>query len=327
MRGWEEQDAPAQPAPRTRPASTRGREQHFRSWYVPRLWFSRPVTTLAVPLELLRSTLAGRPALPALSPAAYARAHRTYEAHSNQRGLLAAWLVDAVADGLPGPGARTVLSVGPGDGSVDAPLAQMLVPGRGPLRWVVAEPDAVVGERCRARLVEAVGPGGSVVLHAGPFATVSDAVGAEPADVVLAVHSLYYVPDLAAAVAAAADRLAPGGSLVVLLAPLEALCQLTEAVDPASHRWWSGDLPTALAAAGLRGTTVRIAGRLDTTACFDPASPTGREVLDFLVGADCGELDDPARGVLLDAVSAIGTRDGDRWTVPHPVDAVVATRA
>ena len=284
------------------------------------------MTTIAAPLELLRSTLAGRPALPALSAPAYARAHRTYEAHSDQRGLLAAWLADAVAGALPGPGARTVLSVGPGDGSVDAPLAQTLVPGRGPLRWVVAEPDAVVGERCRARLAEVVAPGGSVVLHAGPFATVADVVGAEPADVVLAVHSLYYVPDLAAAVAAAADRLAPGGSLVVLLAPLEALCLLTEAVDPGSHRWWSDDLPAALAAAGLHGTTVRLAGRLDTTACFDPASSTGREVLDFLVGADCGDLDDAARGVLLDAVAAIGTRDGDRWTVPHPVDAVVATR-
>ncbi len=284
------------------------------------------MTTLAAPLELLRSTLAGRPALPALSPAAYARAHRTYEAHSDQRRLLAAWLADAVAAGLPGPAPRTVLSVGPGDGSVDAPLARSLVAGRGPLRWVVAEPDAVVGRRCRDRVADALGHDGGVVLHAGPFSTVAETVGAEQADVVLAVHSLYYVPDLAEAVAAAADRLTPGGSLVVLLAPLEALCQLTEAVDPASHRWWSGDLPAALAAAGLRGSAVRLAGRLDTTACFDPASAAGREVLDFLVGADCAGLDDDARGVLLDAVAAIGTRVGDRWTVPHPVDAVVATR-
>ncbi len=177
---------------------------------------------------------------------------------------------------LPGPGPRTVLSIGPGDGSVDAPLARSLGAGRGPLRWVVAEPDAVVGERCRERVADVLGPGGDVVLHAGPFATVDEAVGAEQVDVVLAVHSLYYVPDLAEAVAAAADRLAPGGSLVVLLAPLEALCLLTEAVDPTSHRWWSGDLPAALAAAGLRGRTHRLAGQLDVTACFDPGSPTGR---------------------------------------------------
>jgi len=285
------------------------------------------VTTVTAPLELLRSTLAGRPGLPPLSPAAYARAHATYEAHSDQRALLAAWLAGALDVRLTGGARRTVLSVGPGDGSVDAPLARSLVPGRGPLRWVVAEPDPVVGERCRDRLVPAVGPGGDVVLHAGPFGTVAETVGAEPVDVVLAVHSLYYVPDLAAAVADAAARLLPGGSLVVLLAPLEDLCLLTEAVASASHRWWSDDLPAALAAAGLRATTTRLAGRLDTTACFDPASRPGREVLDFLVGADCTALDDAARGVLLDALAAIGREDAGRRTVPHPVDAVVATRA
>ncbi|SDO75840.1 Methyltransferase domain-containing protein [Klenkia soli] len=284
------------------------------------------MTTSTAPLDLLRGTLARRPALPPLTPTAYARAHATYEAHSDQRALLTTWLASTVADRLPGAAARTVLSVGPGDGSVDAPLASSLVGGRGPLRWVVAEPDPVVGERCRARLAQAVGPAGSVVLHAGPFDTVGETVGAEQVDLVLAVHSLYYVPDLAVAVAAAAARLVPGAALVVLLAPLEALCLLTEAVDPASHRWWSGDLPDALAAAGLRGSAVRLPGRLDTTDCFDPGSPTGREVLDFLVGADCADLDDVARGVLLDALADIGTRDGDRWSVPHPVDAVVATR-
>lgn len=290
------------------------------------MWFSPPVTTATAPLELLRSALAGRPGLPPLSPAGYARAHATYEAHSDQRGLIARWLPDAVATGLPGPGARTVLSIGPGDGSVDAPLARSLAPGRGPLRWVAAEPDPVVGERCRARLAEALGPAGRVEVHAGPFATLGGLVPPGGADVVLAVHSLYYVPDLAAAVADAAARLAPDGALVALLAPLEGLCLVTEAVGPASHRWWSGDLPAALAAAGLRGRTVRLAGQLDVTACVDPASATGAQVLDFLVGADCTALDAATRAVLLDALAAIGTRSGDRLLVPHPVDAVVATR-
>jgi SAM-dependent methyltransferase len=294
------------------------------------LWFSPAVTTATAPLDQLRRTLAGRPALPPLSPAAYARAHATYEAHSDQRALLADWLDGALTARLTGPGPRSVLSIGPGDGSVDAPLARSLAPApdgqRGPLRWVAAEPDPVVGERCRARLADAVGPGGSAVLHPGPFATVGRTVGDEQVDVVLAVHSLYYVPDLAAAVADAAARLAPGGALVVLLAPLEELCLLTEAVASASHRWWSGDLPAALEAAGLHATSTRLAGRLDTTPCFDPASPTGREVLDFLVGADCSALDDAAGTALLDALAAIGTEDAGRRTVPHPVDAVVATR-
>lgn len=284
------------------------------------------MTTATAPLELLRRTLVDRPGPAPLSPAAYARAHATYEAHSDQRALLSGWLADVLAGHLAGAGPRTVLSIGPGDGSVDAPLAGGLATASAPLRWVAVEPDPVVGERCRARLADAVGPTGSIVLHPGTFATVGSSIGAEQVDVVLAVHSLYYVPDLHEAVAEAAARLAPGGALVVLLAPLEELCRLTEAVASASHRWWSADLPAALAAAGLHATTTRLVGRLDTTDCFDPDSSAGRQVLDFLVGADCSALDEGAHGVLLDALAAIGTEDAGRRWVPHPVDAVVAVR-
>lgn len=282
------------------------------------------MTSLATPLDQLRSTLAGLPGLRPLDPAGYARAHRTYEAHSDQRGLLTAGLALTLATALPGPAARSVLSIGPGDGSLDAPLAAALAPARSPLRWVAAEPDGAVGARCRDRVQRALGPGGDAVLHEGTFGTLADTVDGEVFDLVLAVHSLYYVPDLAEALAAVRARLAPGGTAVLALAPLGALNLLTSAVDPTSHRWWSADLLAALPAAGLTGTATRVAGRLDVTSCLDPDSVTGREVLDFLVGADCADLDDDARGVLRDALAAIASPEGDRLLVPHPVDVVSA---
>lgn len=282
------------------------------------------VTSLATPLELLRSTLAERSTLAPLDPTGYARAHRTYEAHSDQRALLTDWLATALATALPGPAARSVLSIGPGDGSLDAPLAAGLAPGRGRLRWVAAEPDAAVGARCRDRVQDALGGDGDVVLHAGTFDSLAGTVGEEAFDLVLAVHSLYYVPDLAGALTTARERLLPGAAVVLALAPLGDLNQLTEAVGPGSHRWWSDDLPAALAVAGLVPTTTRLAGRLDVTSCLDPSSVTGREVLDFLVGADCAGLDDAARAALLEALVAVSTTEGDRVLVEHPVDVVVA---
>ena len=283
------------------------------------------MTSLATPLELLRSTLAGGSGLRPLDATAYARAHRTYEAHSDQRALLADRLGTLLDDALPGTAPRSVLSIGPGDGSLDAPLAAGLAPGRGRLRWVAAEPDGAVGARCRDRLQRALGHAGEAVLHEGTFDSLADTVGDEPFDVVLAVHSLYYVPDLAEALDAARDRLLPGGVLVLALAPLAELNQLTEAVGPGSHRWWSDQLPAALAAAGLAGTTTRLAGRLDVTDCLDRDSATGREVLDFLVGADCSGLNADTHAVLLDALVAVSSRDGDRLVATHPVDLVVAS--
>lgn len=282
------------------------------------------VTTLTTPLELLRRSLSGRSGLRPLDTAGYARAHRTYEAHSDQRALLTDWLGTTLAAVLPARAGLSVLSIGPGDGSVDGPLAESSSPARPGLRWVGAEPNAAVGARCRERVRAALGPTGDVVLHAGPFGTLAETVGDESFDLVLAVHSLYYVPDLTAALTAVAARLAPGGAAVLALAPWADLNQLTTAVDPTSHSWWSGDLPAALATAGLVPTTTRLTGRLDVTDCLDPASAAGREVLDFLVGADCSGLDDVTRGVLLDALTAIGHREGDRVLVPHPVDVVVA---
>lgn len=281
------------------------------------------MTAVTAPLDQLRAAIAQRGGLVPLDPAAYARAHATYEAHSDQRALLTDCLTGALDRALPGPAPRAVLSIGPGDGSVDAPLAAALTPGRGPLRWVAAEPDRTVGARCRTRVAAALGRDADVVLHVGTFDSLADTVGGEAFDLVLAVHSLYYVPDLARAVAAARDRLAPGGSLVLALAPLEELCLITAAVDPDSHRWWSGDLVDELTDAGLQSTTVRLAGRLDVTDCADPTSATGAAVLDFLVGADCSRLDVACRAALLDALASITVSVGKRRLVPHPVDVLV----
>ncbi|QNG38327.1 class I SAM-dependent methyltransferase [Geodermatophilaceae bacterium NBWT11] len=282
------------------------------------------MTTVVGSLDLLRSALAEHGGPRPLDMAGYARAHATYEAHSDQRALLTESLAATLDALLPGPAPRTVLSIGPGDGSVDAPLATGLAPGRGPVRWIAAEP-AAVGTRAQERVGAALaGSGGSAVLHPGTFQTLGETVGDDVADVVLAVHSLYYVPDLGEALTAARRRLAPGGALLVALAPLEDLCLLTTTVDAASHRWWSADLLAALPEAGLTAQVTRVAGRLDVTDCSDPTSADGADVLDFLVGADCSDLAVPARAALLDALDAITTTEGDRRYAPHPVDVVVA---
>ncbi|MPQ99262.1 methyltransferase domain-containing protein [Modestobacter sp. I12A-02628] len=289
-------------------------------------------------LSALRSMLVRRAPLAALTGGAYAAAHLPYEQRSDQRALLADWLaqrLSVLADRPAGAPPLSVLSIGAGDGSVDVPLAARMAAGARGLRWVVVEPDPVVGAVCRDRLSGSVRPRPDVRLHAGPFETLADTVGEECFDVVLAVHSLYYVPDLAAALRAARRRLAPGGTLVTLLAPLEDLCRLTAAVTPpaappgasgpADSQWWSGDLTRALGPAGLTATVCRITGRLDVTDCFDPGSGDGRLVLDFLTQARCDGLTATERGVLLDALRSIATTEGGRLVVEHPVDAVLST--
>ncbi|MEO6879917.1 MAG: hypothetical protein ABI181_03070, partial [Mycobacteriaceae bacterium] len=53
----------------------------------------------------------------------YARGHALFEARSDQRALIVAWLAERLERRADAP-VLSVLSVGCGDGSVDAPLAE-----------------------------------------------------------------------------------------------------------------------------------------------------------------------------------------------------------
>ena len=72
-------------------------------------------------LDALRAAHQGAPALTALAPEGYARDHAAFEALSDQRTLIAAHLTSRLAARATGPVA--VLSVGCGDGSLDAQVA------------------------------------------------------------------------------------------------------------------------------------------------------------------------------------------------------------
>ena len=77
-------------------------------------------------LDELRVATASSLPLNGLAPRTYARDHGTFEALSNQRGLIADWLVDRIADWLVDrlSSSRTaplsVLTVGCGGGALDA---------------------------------------------------------------------------------------------------------------------------------------------------------------------------------------------------------------
>lgn len=270
--------------------------------------------------------MAGLPPLPALTPARYAAAHAVYEAASDQRSRLQAWvatelppLVDHVRDRPV-----AVLGVGVGDGSVDAPLAATLAAGGRRVDYTGVEPHAPSAGAFASRLALLDLPGLTVTTQVTDFA--SSAAGG-PVDLVHFVHSLYYVLDVGAALDRALDRLGPDGVLVTLTAPLDPLCLLTEALAPRpEHRqWFAEDVRAELAGRGVRVREAAVDGRLDVDPVWRDPTGTGELILDFLVQARTRGLPLPVRRLVLDHLAEI-TLPGPGRLVPHPLCVAVVTR-
>ena len=260
-------------------------------------------------LDALRLSAAPHLPLPGLSPEAYAEGHALFEARSDQRALLVEWLWARLRPRAGQP--VRVLSVGCGDGSVDGVLAERLAAGGAPVRYDGVEPFAGSAARWRARLaaVEGVSSGVQQCVFA-------DAVTAGAYDVVVFVHSLYYVPDVGAALRAARALLAPGGELLVLHAPRAELNALVEVLAPSTGghpQWFSDTVTGALRGAGLAAEESRLHARLDLTGADD-------RVLDFTVQA---VLPRALRGPVLEHLRTVRLPDRVGVVVPHPLDAFV----
>ena len=260
--------------------------------------------------ELSEAMASSRP-LDGLAPYAYARDHAAFEALSNQRGLIADWLVHRLGPSLTAP--LSILAVGCGDGSLDAVVAERLLAGDSDgcaLRYVGVEPFAASAGHFRQRMGRIDTTRLSFDTVVAPFAkTDLD----EIFDVVTFVHSIYYLPDVAEAARAAGALLRPGGEAIVLSAPRGELNLLAGLLAPAieGHRqWFSDDVLDALTGSDLAlDVPAAIEAEVDLTDATD-------QVLDFAVQAKLTpDLRHLVRRYLADVSLVAG-----RSVVAHPVD-------
>ncbi len=262
-----------------------------------------------------------RRALPAPDRDAYARGHALFEARSDQRARIVEWLGDRLAE-RAGNDELSVLSVGCGPGAVDRALAERAcreAPSGARRSWTGVDPHQASTESFLAALEQLDAPGLTVLAQACTFA---DLRTAERYDVVAFVHSLYYVADLAAAVRAALDLLAPGGELLVLHAPLGALNSLAAELAPpvAGHpQPWSDAVQEVLDA--LPVSVVRT--ELDATVDLSGAAQADPTLLDFTAQA---VLDAAARAAAVARLEEIA-EPGPGLRVAHPVTAFVVRPA
>jgi SAM-dependent methyltransferase len=250
--------------------------------------------------------------LDALDPVEYAAGHALFEGRSDQRVNLTDWLVGHLAVRADSP--TRVVSIGCGDGSVDVAVAAALTSCGQRVEYVGVEPHAPSARTFGVSLAGVAMADASVLVQ--PFEQ------ARPAglfDVVLAVHSLYYVADLAATLRRAYALLAPGGEVIVLHAPLEPLNVLVRLLSPGRRQAFGDELADAMAlAVGRTRRAIRIDNRLDLTSTGD--LETDRQLLAFTVQARLPTALFP----LVRNALAERALPGAGLVLEHPVDAYIA---
>lgn len=263
-------------------------------------------------------------ALEELDDAHYHAAHERFESASNQRALILDWLED-LADRarFPAERAARILSVGCGGGVMDRRIAQVFFEHVERFALVGVDPNS---EHTRAFERQFASEGVDVEVFTGMFEEFSTG---HRFDVIHFVHCLYYFEKIEGELQKAYEMLAPGGTLVVLQAPNEALNHFADRVwkkqfDQAA--WYSDDVRAALTKLGIEHRAHRIDAEVDVTECFDRDSASGTEILDFIVQTDTRQFEPGFQQSLRDSLRAISRERGRRRLCAHPVDAIVATR-
>jgi len=295
------------------------------------------------PLDDVRARLGAVDPFPSLAAARYAECVECFEARSDQRRQMIAFVADQVVPTLPAAraviaavaaviGARFYLkgTVAPVSGAFDAPVLDAVAGRSAAVRYVGIDPNPVQCAAFAERLGGAPRDGITVEVRAGAFeATPID----EAFDLVHLTHCLYYLEAPGRAVGTALELVAPGGALLVFLAPNEALNALADACwarERQGRRAWFADDLDAFLRDELRlpFERHRIDASLDAGPCFEPDDPEGDRLLDFIVQAETTRFPATLSGAMRRYLAHIASRDaeGRPRQLPHPVDAFLIRR-
>jgi len=250
----------------------------------------------------------------------YASSLAIYEAASDQRDRILAWTRKTLVPELHEDRA-SILSVGCGAGDLDKEILEASTEQSEVVAYVGLEPD----ERQCQRFVSQMGEktNGRVQVEARNVGF-EDLRDPRRYDLVIMVHSLYYMADPAWAVEKAMGLVKDGGRLVILLAANDTLNELSSSfweVEADREAWFSEDLDAYLNQLGLSYERERIQARLNVTQCFNPDSAAGTQIADFIAQVATKKLTPQLQDMIARYLDATSEHDGQQRWLPHNVDA------
>lgn len=258
--------------------------------------------------------------LPHLDEARYQTTHQLFEGLSDQRARIIEELCRRVDPSAPADRPLRVLGIGCGAGEVDLALAGSLAASSGELVYVGVDPNRAQCEATEEMFADADLPRVRLDVAVETF---DDFEAEQRFDVVHFVHSLYYMPDPAAALERARRLLGPGGELVIVQAPREELNELAVRFYDKSYArptLFAGDVAELLTGWEWDFERDRIDARVDVTA-LDGDAEVGDALRDFIAQIDVRRLPGAVQELIERYLHLVAFESGDRSYIAHPVDA------
>ncbi|MGI9329822.1 MAG: class I SAM-dependent methyltransferase [Gammaproteobacteria bacterium] len=250
----------------------------------------------------------------------YASSLAIYEAASDQRARILAWTREALIPQLQAE-RTSILSVGCGAGDLDKEILAASSEQSNLVAYVGLEPDARQCERFLSQMGDKTNRRVQVEARNVGFEDLHDP---RRYDLVIMVHSLYYMTDPAWAVEKAMGLVKDGGRLVILLAANDTLNELSSSfweVEADREAWFSENLGAYLDELGMSYDRERIEARLNVTECFNPDSAAGTQIADFIAQVATKKLTPKLQGMIAEYLDATSEHDGQQRWLPHNVDA------
>ena len=249
----------------------------------------------------------------------YAQCLEIFEANSNQRLGLLGWL-EANVIAKMSQDVNAILSVGCGTGAFDERILRYARSRMKQVTYLGIEPNEISAAEFSHTMDKQASDRVDVAVLVQKF---GEQVFENQFDLILFVHSIYYLEDRNDAIDAALKALKPGGELIVVIAPDEELNTVANLMwqrQMEQQSWFSEDVRAHFDAADLEHGETRVSANLNANGCFGESTEVGRNIVDFIVQTRADQLPTGLRNDISDFLMSITQGQGATTCLPHPVD-------
>ncbi|MEW6386611.1 MAG: class I SAM-dependent methyltransferase [Thermodesulfobacteriota bacterium] len=258
---------------------------------------------------------------PPLGPEAYARCFATFRSISNEWQAMLKWSGEVLPGLLPAKEQLSILSVGSGTGEFDVEFARLLQAKFKSLQYVTIEPNLTECRQLQSRI--AASHLDKIQFEIDPVAF-ENFPRQQRFDLILFSHCLYYLPDRDQALTQARDLLLGSGLLLIFHQTPQGIDQIQQRFmrrvkGDENEMFTSREIQAILEGHRLPYRLEVLESFLDVTSCFQPDSPTGRELLSFFLESDVRQVRPELQQEIVAYLKEISFPNQERRLLYHPV--------